>query len=150
MQIFRNDSSGRDAGRKINPHDVLPDWLDSAATGCSFQVGTGQRYAEEAELACTILRNAGIPSHVVAEHEDDGTPDFLSVKVPGALSLKAASVLDRDLFNEELEGTWRSHFDELSDEELRALNPDDLCAGLLDRAARLKRVYENAITRRKG
>jgi hypothetical protein len=62
--------------------------------------------------------------------------------VPAAFSLKASSVLDRHLFNPELEETWRTHFDELSDEELRRLNSDDLCAGLLDRAARLKRVYE--------
>jgi hypothetical protein len=70
--------------------------------------------------------------------------------VPGALSLKATSVLDRDLFNEELEETWRTHFDELSDQELRDLHADDLCAGLLDRAARLKRVYEEALVRRQS
>jgi hypothetical protein len=126
-----------------------PDWLDTAATACSFQIGTGRRYAEDAEQACTILRDAGIPSQVVSEHEDDEAPDYISVMVPGALSLKASSLLDRDLFNEEQEEIWRSHFDRLSNEELRALHPDDICAGLLDRAARLRRVYEEALAHRK-
>lgn len=121
------------------------DWLETAATACSFQIGTG-RYAEDAESACKILREAGIPSHVIVEH--DGVPNLLTVLVPGALSLKATSVLDREWFNAELESTWKSHFDELSDEELAALEPDDLCAGLLDRAARLKRVYEEELQRR--
>ena len=128
--------------------EVEGDWLETAATACSFQVGSGQRYAENAERACGILRDAGIPSEVVSEHDDDGGPDYLSVMVPGALSLKASSVLDRDLFNEELEETWRSHFDHLSDEELRAFSGDDICAGLLDRAARLRRSYEEALARR--
>jgi hypothetical protein len=149
-----------DAAPEIDTHAALPetgahdggppDWLDTAATACSFQVGTGQRYAEDAERACTILRDAGIPSQVVSEHEDEGSPDLISVMVPGALSLKAESVLDRDLFNEEMEETWRAHFDELSNAELRALHVDDLCAGLLDRAKRLKRAYEEALARRKS
>jgi hypothetical protein len=128
------------------PGEVEPDWLETAATACSFQVGTPSRY--DAERACAILRNAGIPSQIVSQTGDGGTPDLINVMVPGALSLKASSVLDCELFNEELEETWRSHFDGLSDEELRALQPDDICAGLLDRAARLKRVYEEALARR--
>jgi hypothetical protein len=128
---------------------VSPDWLDTAATACSFQVGTGQRYAEDAERACAVLRSNGIPSQVTSEHEG-GRPALLNVMVPGALHLKAASVLDRDVFNEELEETWRAHFDELSDTELRALGAEELCAGLLDRAARLKRVYREALARRKA
>lgn len=136
---------------KIAAHDgVPPNWLDTAATACSFQVGTGQRYAEEAERACTILRDAGIPSQVVTEHEDGVMPDLISVMVPGALSLKATSVLDRDMFNQELEETWKNHFDELSDAELCILNPDDLCSGLFDRAVHLKRVYEEALARRES
>jgi hypothetical protein len=129
--------------------EIQPGWLETAATACSFQVGTGRRYAEDAERACAILREAGIPSQVVGEHQDR-PPDLLNVMVPGALSLKASSVLDRDLFNEEEEETWRTHFDELSDNELQALHADDICAGLLDRAARLKRVYEEALAGRKS
>jgi hypothetical protein len=132
------------------PDEVLPDWMETAATACWFTVGSGRRYAEDAEHACAILREAGIPSQVVSEHEDEGGPDSLNVMVPGALGLKATSILDRDMFNEEMEEAWRHHFDELSDKELRALCAGDLCAGLLDRAARLKRVYEEALAKRKA
>jgi hypothetical protein len=125
--------------------DEEPDWLDTAASACSFQVSPGGRYAEDAGRASTILRDAGIPSRVVSEEEG-----LASVMVPGALILKASSVLDRDMFNEELEENWRTHFDHLTDEELRALRPDDLCAGLLDRAARLRRAYQEAVERRKA
>jgi hypothetical protein len=84
----------------------------------------------------------------VSDHQGDGVPDYLNVMVPGALSLKAASILDRELFNEELAETWANHFKELSDDELHSLDPDDLCAGLLDRAARLRRVYQEALSQR--
>jgi len=125
-----------------------PAWLDSAATACSFQILGGKTYAEDAEQACAILGDAGIPSHVVTEARSPF--GLFNVMVPGSLSLKATSVLDRDLFNEELEEIWRTHFDQLSDDELDTLNADDLCAGLLDRAARLKRIYEEAASRRKS
>src|SRR5215475_528614 len=39
-------------------HEVPQDWLDTAATACSFQTGTGGGYAEDAERACSILREA--------------------------------------------------------------------------------------------
>lgn len=132
---------------ETDAYDESPDWLDTAVTACSFQAGTGRQYAQDAEQACAILDDAGIPSQVVNEHHD-GQPDLLNVMVPSSLSLKAISILDRDLFNAELEETWRIHFDQLPDEDLRALHTDDLCAGLLDRAARLKRVYEEALLRR--
>ncbi len=136
-------------GHIVGHEEEPPQWLDTAATACCFQVGTGRRYAEDAALVCTILGNADIPSHVVREHQD-GIPDLLSVKAPGALGLKATSVLDRDLFNAELEGIWKTHFSELSDEELFALDSDVLCAGLVDRAGRLKRAFEETLIRRKS
>lgn len=118
-----------------------PDWLESGSCACSFQAGAGNSpYAQEAERACEILRHAGVPSQVVPEHSENA-PDMLNVMVPGPLHLKASSLLDRDLFNEEMEETWRTHFAELSDDELSALTPDILCAGFLDRAARLKRIF---------
>lgn len=118
-----------------------PDWLETASCACSFQAGAGNSpYAQEAERACEILRDAGVPSRVVPEHPETG-PDLLNVMVPGRLHLKAASLLDRDLFNEELEEPWRTHLAELSDDELDALDPDILCAGILDRAERLTRIY---------
>ena len=54
--------------------------------------------------------------------------------VPGRLALDATSVLDREMFNEEKEEAWRNHFEELSDRELQALNPEVFCAGISRRA----------------
>lgn len=126
--------------------EVDPNWPETAATACSYQLAGG---SGPAEMACSVLEAAGIPCEIVQETDESGV-ELLSVAVPGWLSLHASSVLDRDLFNAELEETWRTHFDHLSDEELSALDPDDLCAGLLDRAARLRHVYEESVARRQG
>lgn len=124
-----------------------PDWLETAACACSFHTGGHPGY-QRAEFASEALRRAGVPSRIVPDQDENGA-DLLNVMVPGALNLKAASILDRDLFNEELEESWRVHFAELSDRELRAVHPDVICAGLLDRAGRLRRVYEEEVERRK-
>jgi hypothetical protein len=43
-----------DAAPEIDTQgEVPPDWLESAATACSFQVGSGQRYAEDAARAAS-------------------------------------------------------------------------------------------------
>jgi len=73
----------------------------------------------------------------------------VGVMVPGALTLIAASVLDRDLFNAELEADWRTHFEALTDAQLGEVNPDLICAGLADRIARLKQAYSDEVARRK-
>ncbi len=126
--------------------EVDPNWQETAATACSYRLAGG---SGPAEMACSVLEASGIPCEIVQETDEDGV-ELLSVAVPGWLSLRASSVLDRDLFNADLEDTWRTHFDHLADEELSALDPDDLCAGLLDRAARLRRVYEESVARRQG
>jgi hypothetical protein len=141
---------GSQSGEMTEEAEVLievdPNWPETAATACSYQLAGG---SGPAEMACSVLEAAGIPCEIVQETDESGV-ELLSVAVPGWLSLHAASVLDRDLFNDELEETWRTHFDHLSDEEISALDPDDLCAGLLDRAARLRRVYEESMARRQG
>ncbi|MBV9505774.1 MAG: hypothetical protein JO323_12295 [Acidobacteriia bacterium] len=131
-------------------YDIQSDWLPAAATACSFSIGPTPRYSEEAARACAILRRAGIPSQVISDADAGEAATSISVMVPGALSLKASSVLDREWFNEEMEETWRNHFAELADEELRVLQADDICAGLIDRAARLKRVFKEALDRRRS
>jgi hypothetical protein len=68
--------------------------------------------------------------------------------VPGALALNATSILDREIFNEEREAAWRNHFEELSDAELSALDPEIFCAGLLDLVARLRGAYDDETARR--
>jgi hypothetical protein len=68
--------------------------------------------------------------------------------VPGALNLHATSVLDREIFNPDVEAEWAAHFQALSDEELHALSPEVICAGLEDRLMRLRRAYAAEIARR--
>ena len=69
--------------------------------------------------------------------------------VPGARNLEAASALAMAIDNPQEGEMWRAHFEELSDEELRVLKFDAVCAGLRDRLARLKRAYDDEVARRK-
>ena len=59
------------------------------------------------------------------------------------------SVLERESFNSEFEAGWKTHLEALSDEELRAMNPKVAFCGLFDRIARVNRVYDEEIARRK-
>ena len=70
------------------------------------------------------------------------------VLVPQSLNLEAVSVLDVEIFNPQTEAEWRAHLACLSDDELRELKPEIICAGMLDRAERLKRAYIDEIARR--
>ncbi len=72
----------------------------------------------------------------------------LRVMVPGGRTLEATSVLDKAIFNPEAEADWRTHLEELSEEDFAAIDPDVICAGFLDRAARLKQAYEDEHARR--
>jgi hypothetical protein len=56
-------------------------------------------------------------------------------------------VLDLELFNADVESEWVAHFQALSDDELNALSPDVICAGLRDRIARLERAYAAEMVR---
>jgi ABC-type Fe3+-hydroxamate transport system substrate-binding protein len=69
--------------------------------------------------------------------------------VPGNLNLRATSVLERDIFNQEFEGTWQAHLETLSDAELRQMNPEVVFCGLFDKVERVNRVYEDELARRK-
>jgi hypothetical protein len=146
---------GLTAGRpESDTEDGLqPDWLDDAACACTFDAYPGTDSASDAEQAREVLEAAGIPCVISHEPQDPpaegGQPrSEYRVMVPGALNLLATSVLDKEIFNPELEADWKTHLEELSDEELRALDPDAICEGLLDRAERLKRVYHEKATRR--
>jgi len=69
--------------------------------------------------------------------------------VPGALNLQATSLLDKEIFNPGVETDWRAHLEALSDDELRGLNAEMICAGLLDRIKRLRRAYDDELARGK-
>ena len=130
-----------------------PDWLEDAACACSFASQPDGSAATDAENAREVLQDAGMPCQVVAVEAAASTGDQPAqyeyrVMVPGALNLKATSILDKELFNPQLEADWRIHFASMTDRELGALNPDVICAGLVDRVARLRRAYNDEISRR--
>lgn len=132
---------------------VDPDWMRDAACACSYMSRPGDSVATDAEIAREALQLAGIPCQVsVMEVEgwagDQPVKHEYRVMVPGALSLEAVSVLDKEVFNPQLEADWSTHFASMTDRELGALNLDAICAGLVDRIARLRRAYNQEISRR--
>jgi hypothetical protein len=68
--------------------------------------------------------------------------------VPGRWMLEAQSVLDQGIFNQEVEDQWKAHFQMLSDEELRAVDPQVLFGGLRDRIERVTRAYRDELAQR--
>lgn len=129
-----------------------PNWLEQAACVGSFIPHRGSPAESLAASARDALRAAGIPCCLVKEEVPPGPAPAgyteYRVMVPGAQNLHAFSVMDREIFNAELEADWRTHFLALSDQEFRALSLDDICGGMLDRIERLKRVYNEEIARR--
>jgi hypothetical protein len=132
---------------------VDPDWLQDGTCVCSFVSQSGGSAASDADNARETLQNAGVPCdvsvvEVAAAAGDQPAQHEYRVMAPAALNLKATSILDMQFFNPQLEADWRTHFASLTDSELGALNPDMICAGLVDRVARLRRAYNEEISRR--
>lgn len=125
-----------------------PDWLEGAACVCTFTNSPGSDSQVDAAEARDAIEAAGIPSHITLEETGEERRSEYRVLVPASRTLEALSILDRDVFNARLEAEWTAHLAGLSDSDLRALSPDLMCAGLLDRAERLKRAYEDELARR--
>jgi hypothetical protein len=126
---------------------VEPEWLEQAACAVAFTTSAPAVNARD------VLENAGIPCHLTREkvlpEDAPSQPDAeYRVMVPGPQNLEAVSILDQEIFNEQLEAGWRAQMEILSDEELLALNPETICAGILDRAERLRRAYGEEKERR--
>ncbi len=135
------------------PAGAGPDWIADAVCACEFDSFPGRQEAAKADYARAVLEAAGIPCHLDTQEAGPDTnypkPAYeIRVMVPAAMSLHALSVLDTQIFNAEQEEGWRTHFEELSDSDLRALRVEDLVDGYLDRAKRLRRAYENELARR--
>ncbi len=127
------------------------DWKEHAICACSFvQASAQDSAAASAAAADAALTDAGIPCFIDSDPGDpsQGTAPRYLVMIPATLRLLAESVLDKEIFNAALESDWQAHFDELSDDDLRALNADELCAGMLDRAARLKKAFAMELVHR--
>jgi len=128
-----------------------PDWLEDATCARSYAVLPGGSAADAGD-AHDALVAAGIPCHISVKTFDPNDPKpqcYYCVMVPGARNLEAAGALAMAIDNPKEEEMWRAHFEVLSDEELRVLKFDAICAGLRDRLARLKRAYDDEVARRK-
>jgi hypothetical protein len=131
-----------------------PDWHQDGTVACSFADIPGNDGMERSLKAQVALQTAGIPIHLRVRRDiaPNGKPDpyeTLEILVPVGLAVHAASILDRDLFNDEFEAYWRDHLSMLSSEDLMALDPDIFCAGLMDKLARMKRIYVDEMAKRK-
>jgi len=127
-----------------------PAWLDEAA--CAAEFG-GMNSTSDAQNARDVLENAGIPCYIQMQQPDpvgDRRQSQYEFRlfVPGKFNLEAVSVLDKEIFNAEIEAEYRTHFEQLSDEELRAVKPEVLLAGLSDRIERLTKAYTEEMERR--
>jgi hypothetical protein len=153
-EIEKSDTGLEGVNELLDSEHPEPEWPDSAVCVCSFDISPGSNSMEKASLAQTVLQKAGIQSHLtlVRDTSDDdrgAERAIVNVMVPIRLTLHASSILDRDLFNEEHEAEWQTQLNVYSDKDLLALDPDLFCAGSLDRAARMKKVYAKEMAKRK-
>jgi hypothetical protein len=132
-----------------------PSWLEDAAEVYSYADLPGTAHAADAENARDVLQAAGIPCYLELfeiSQETSAAPEPAHrwrLMVPGKLNLRATSVLEREIFNQEFEDDWKTHLEALSDADLRAMNPQVAFCGLFDRIERVNRVYDEEIARRK-
>lgn len=133
--------------------ELEPDWIGESASACGFDSWPGNDGAPDAEEARVILEEAKIPCYLKITQMDESEGGFqphyfFELLVPGAMILHAQSLLDRQLFNAREEAKWRTHFETMSDEDLRGIDVEDLTAGMQDRVARLKHAYTQEKFRR--
>jgi len=151
VEIVEEDVVYEDQGDEVEVFEIEEDWLEHATIAVSYWGNLHSDEARKAELARDILTEAGIPCEISAiepDPEDTQARYEYRVLVPDSLNLRAMSVLDQQIFNDEVEADWRAHFGMLTDGQLYALRPEVTCAGMLDRVARLKRAYEDEVARR--
>jgi hypothetical protein len=139
---------------KVNTeHGGKPAWVEEGSEVCSVDSRVGSDAGVGADTAREVLETAGIPCYLdfcEDPPEEDGAPPThrWRVLVPGKLNMRATSILDRDIFNDEFEALWRIHLEMLSDQELRDAKPNDVFCGLTDRVERAGRAYNDELARR--
>ena len=128
-QMDSPDGEPEEDGEPSGPGEK-PVWLEDASEVYSFADLPGTARAADAENARDALEAAGIPCYLdLAEisPEKSAAPEPAHrwrIMVPGKLNLRATSVLEREIFNLEFEADWKSHLETLSDEDLRATQPE--------------------------
>jgi hypothetical protein len=129
-----------------------PEWLHEAAVAASFVSRRGMDSTDSALEARDALEAAGIPCYLSSTKVDGpqtGQPrEELRLMVPGGAALEAESVLDKKIFNREIEAQWKTYFQMLSDDELREVDIEVLLAGLKNRIARLTKAYGDELKQR--
>lgn len=125
-----------------------PEWLTEAISVLSVSTryrndDTTQRLRE----AVDVLLNAGVPCYVRGQDREGAVIEY-ELMVPAKQHLQAASVLDRDMLNAEMERDWKAHFETMSDDELLELDEEMLVAGMRDRIDRLVRSYQDELLKR--
>jgi hypothetical protein len=161
-RIFDEELASREAPAPAPVHrEMIPapdeaveqDWLDDAAEAFSSYARPGSTDPSEGSVdARDALEAAQIPCHLELCEEPDAEQQYRyrwRVLVPGKLIHRAASVLDRDLFNQQFESELRTHLEMLSDDELRVMEPRYAFCGLYDRLERINRAYDEELARRK-
>jgi hypothetical protein len=133
-----------------------PDWLEEAAEVYGYAMQSSASDAPDAAVdGRDALEAAGIPCYLdlyELPREKNPAPyetHRWRLLVPGKMNLRAASVLERDIFNAEFEAGWKMRLEECSDEELREMNPQAAFCGLFDRIARVNKAYDAEIARRR-
>jgi hypothetical protein len=126
-----------------------PEWLEESACACTFPLLPKKDSIAAAKSAAKALEAAGIPSHLAVQEiaPIPSQREYL-LMVPAKSRLVAESILQKEIFNETIEADWKTLFEELSDQELIALEPEILFGGLEDRIERLRRAYEEEFARR--
>ena len=130
-----------------------PAWYEEGSEVYSVDSRVHTDLGVDAETARAVLDAADIPCYLEFcedPSEDDGEPPThrWRVLVPGKFNMRATSILDRDIFNDEFEATWRVHLEMLSEQELSEADPKEVFCGLFDRVERVIRVYRDEQTRR--
>jgi hypothetical protein len=132
--------------------DGEPDWLGDATVAATFAVRAGTNSEDYAVEARDALEAAGIECHLsrikIEPPQDPQPREELRLMIPSKLSFNATSVLDKEIFNREEEALWKAHFEELSDDELRAVDLRFILAGLRDRIERATRAYQEELAQR--
>jgi hypothetical protein len=125
-----------------------PDWHQSGVLVCSMTDQPGEDAADRISKAQMALQAAEIPSHLSVKRYPQDRYNSMEILVPVRFAMHAHGIMDRDVFNDEFETYWRDHLGMLSSEDLLALDPEIFCIGLLDKIARMKRVYAEEMAKR--
>lgn len=146
---------GEEEDEEIEATGDEPDWLSDAAEILSRYASPASVPSDDIMDAEHALEAAGIPCYLelFEEQEEKSTAPPPTHRwrllVPGNLTMRATSILERDISNPEFEAAWRMQLETFSDEELRELTPKVVFCGLFDRIERVTQAYEEELARRR-